>query len=100
MKKLLLTAAVPLLVLATATASAADLKRGKQLHDENCINCHVSLVGGDGSGIYTRPDRRIDSKPALVNQVNRCQDSMSMPWPEDQINDVVHYLNSRFYKFE
>ena len=100
MKTLLITASASLLLLLNTTASAADYKHGKQLHDENCITCHVSLVGGDGSGIYTRPDRRIDSKPALVNQVNRCQDSMSMPWPEAHVNDVVHYLNSKFYKFK
>lgn len=80
-------------------ALAADIKRGKTLHDENCIECHVSIQGGDGSGIYTRPDRRIDSLPALSSQVNRCKNSMGVSWPQDQIDDVVAYLNSSYYKF-
>lgn len=79
---------------------AADIQRGKSLHDENCMECHVSIQGGDGSGIYTRPDRRIDSLPALRSQVNRCKDSMGISWPADQIDDVVAYLNSTYYKFK
>lgn len=86
----------------TALASpalASDIQRGKSLHDDNCVECHVSIQGGDGSGIYTREDRRIDSLPALRAQVNRCKDSMGVSWPEDQIDDVVAYLNSNYYKF-
>ena len=83
----------------SSTAMAADIERGKSLHDDNCIECHVSIQGGDGSGIYTRADRRIDSLPALRSQVNRCKNSMGVSWPEDQIDDVVAYLNSMYYKF-
>ncbi len=80
-------------------AVAADLARGKSLHDENCIKCHAGMVGGDGTAIYTRPDRRIETLEGLRRQVNRCKDSLGMPWPADQIEDVVHYLNHTFYKF-
>lgn len=80
-------------------ALASDINRGKSLHDDNCIECHVSIQGGDGSGIYTRPDRRIDSLPALRSQVNRCKNSMGVSWPQDQIDDVVTYLNRTYYKF-
>lgn len=83
----------------SSTAMAADIERGKSLHDDNCIECHVSIQGGDGSGIYTRADRRIDSLPALRTQVKRCKNSMGVSWPEDQIDDVVAYLNSMYYKF-
>ena len=88
-----------LLTAVSSTVIAADIERGKSLHDENCIECHVSIVGGDGSGIYTRPDRRIDSLPALRAQVQRCKNSMGVSWPEDQIDDVVAYLNKMYYKF-
>lgn len=82
------------------TAHAVDLKRGKQLVEENCIKCHADMVGGDGSKIYTREDRRIDSLEALNKQVHRCKDSLGMSWPEDQIADVVAYLNKTYYKFK
>lgn len=78
----------------------ADINNGKELHDSNCTSCHVSMQGGDGSGIYTRENTRIESYPALVKQVNRCRDSLGMPWPEAHVNDVVEYLNSTFYKFK
>lgn len=83
-----------------ANTQAADLKRGKELLEENCIKCHASMVGGDGSKIYTREDRRIDSLEALNKQVHRCKNSLGVSWPEDQIDDVVAYLNHKYYKFK
>lgn len=82
------------------TAHAVDLKRGKELVQENCIKCHADMVGGDGSKIYTRPNRRIDSLEALNKQVHRCKTSLGVSWPEDQIADVVAYLNKTYYKFK
>jgi mono/diheme cytochrome c family protein len=87
-------------LFAIANTQAADLKRGQQLLEENCIKCHVSMVGGDGSAIYTREDRRIDSLEALDAQVHRCKTSLGVSWPEDQIADVVAYLNHKYYKFK
>lgn len=87
-------------LLLTTSLHAADLERGKDLHDGSCINCHASMLGGNGTGIYTRPDRRIESLTALQKQVQRCRDSLGMPWPSDQVDDVVYYLNKTFYKFE
>jgi len=81
-------------------AHAADLKRGKELVQENCVKCHADMMGGDGSKIYTREDRRIDSLEALNKQVHRCKNSLGVSWPEDQIADVVAYLNKTYYKFK
>lgn len=91
-----------LLLLQSAGISvAADaIERGRELHMENCISCHASMMGGDGTSIYTRPDRRIESLEALTTQVKRCKTSLGVPWPEHQINDVITYLNSTFYKFD
>ncbi len=88
------------LLIATAFSAQADIKNGKELHDSNCTSCHINLQGGDGTGIYTRENRRIESYPALIKQVKRCRDSMGMPWPKEHIDDVVEYLNTSFYKFE
>lgn len=78
----------------------ADVDNGKNLHDSNCTSCHISIEGGDGTGIYTREHKRIESYPALVKQVKRCRDSLGVPWPEEHVNDVVEYLNSTFYKYK
>lgn len=66
-------------MLNSALASA-DIKNGKELHDSNCTSCHVQMQGGDGSSIYTRENKRIESHPALVKQVKRCRDSLGVPW--------------------
>lgn len=89
-----------LIWLVPAVGYAGDVQQGKILHDENCIRCHVSLMGGDGSGIYVRENRKIESYAALKKQVNRCRDSLGAPWPEHQVDDIVTYLNSTFYNFE
>ena len=88
------------LTLFTASTFAADIQKGKSLHDGNCINCHAQLLGGDGSAIYTREDRKMESFAALNKQVRRCRDSLGMPWPEEQIIDVITYLNESFYHFK
>lgn len=73
-------------------AGAADLKAGQALHDANCLKCHDSAV-------YTREDRRVGSLAGLRKQVIRCEQSLGLTWFDDQIDDVVHYLNTTYYKF-
>lgn len=99
MKRVLKITLLTMPLMIAPQVSASDLAKGKELHDENCVKCHVSIMGGDGSGIYTRPDRRIESLDGLNQQVNRCKTSLGVSWPEHQIKDVITYLNKAFYKF-
>lgn len=87
--------AATLLVLAplAALAQEPDIKRGKALHDANCVACH-------GTHVYTRADRRIQSLHSLEQQVYRCRDNLGFEWPERDVNDLVAYLNRTFYHFE
>lgn len=87
------------IITCTSMSVLADKNNGKELHDSNCTSCHISMQGGDGSGIYLRKNKRIESHPALVKQVNRCRDSLGVPWPDDHVADVVEYLDTSFYKF-
>ena len=82
------------------SVSASDVARGKELHDANCIRCHASMFGGDGSSIYTRTDRRVDSMAGLRQQIERCKNSLGVSWPAEDIDSVIAYLNTNFYKFE
>ena len=86
-------------LMVSSYAANADINNGKELHDSNCTSCHISIQGGDGSGIYTRENNRIETYPALIKQVNRCRDSLGIEWPEKHVNDVVEHLNTTFYKF-
>jgi len=80
--------------------ASADLQRGKNLHEQNCIACHASRFGNNGSEIYTRDNHRIASLPALQTQVRRCENNLGLTWFDDEVNDVVDYLNKNYYKFK
>jgi mono/diheme cytochrome c family protein len=89
------------LTLTTLSSTAyADAMRGKKLHDQQCIACHASRFGNNGADIYTRSDRRVTSLDGLHKQVNRCKNNLSITWFDDDVNDVVEYLNATYYKFK
>lgn len=91
-------------VLATSVQAApfglGDPKAGKALHDKACISCHVNLVGGDGSGIYTRTDRKTRTAQQLAARISGCNANTGAGWfPEDEVH-VGAYLNRQYYKFK
>jgi mono/diheme cytochrome c family protein len=86
-----------ILVLSGAQAIAADnnrqtLAHAEKLVQESCTQCH-------GDEIYTRKDRFIKSLDALGTQVRRCRDNVHATWFDEDTNAVIHYLNSKYYKF-
>ena len=99
MKKTLTLSLGLLLVAGTGLAQAADPQRGKTLHDKHCISCHSGMVGGDGTLLYTRKNRRVKSFDELIAQINRCDQSLGLQWFPDDVQDVAAYLNQAFYKF-
>lgn len=80
-------------------AHAADVARGKALHDAHCTGCHSSIMNGDPTALFTRPQRIVRSFDGLQKRVRFCESMASAHWPEADINDVVAYLNQSFYKF-
>ena len=88
-----------LLLSLMITTAHADAKRGKSLHDNNCMSCHIGIMGGLGDDMYLRDNRRVDSYQRLVKQVNRCNDNLDVPWHDDEVMDVVEYLNLQYYHF-
>jgi cytochrome c2 len=88
--------AVGLLLSAPAVG---DVKRGEELHAKNCVSCHTSMVGGNGSTLYTRADRRVNSLDQLITQVNFCETTLELRWFEEDVMAVVEYLNRNYYKF-
>lgn len=84
--------ALTLAVLAGNAAAATNPEHGKALLEERCTKCHDSSV-------YTREDRFITSKEALTKQVSRCSINTGAQWFDEDIADVVDYLNATYYKF-
>lgn len=78
---------------------AADANAGKALVEKNCISCHASSFGGDGSAIYTRDYRKVKSSKGLVAQIRNCNTMLDLKWFEDEELNVAKYLNQNYYKF-
>lgn len=92
-----------LLLPLTATANLfpkGDAAAGKKLHDAKCVACHQRLVGGNGSGIYTRIDRKIQTPKALLQRIAACNAQVNAGWfPEDE-EHAAAYLNRQYYQFK
>jgi len=89
-----------LMSLLVTTSYASDAKEGKILHNANCLSCHKSIMNGEPDSIYVRENRRVNSYPALQNQVNRCEKNIGITWTQKQTDNVISYLNQQFYKFK
>lgn len=74
------------------TKAAADGHPGKAVHDANCISCH-------DSGVYTRADHKMQDFTMLSGQVRRCDANLGNRLSDDEITNVIDYLNSTYYKF-
>jgi mono/diheme cytochrome c family protein len=73
-------------------ASAGDVARGRLLYENHCMACHRSVV-------HIREDRKATTIEALRDQVRRWSGNAGLVWSDDEIEDVVLYLDSRFYHF-
>ena len=95
-----------LLLFATAQVQAApfadgDPAIGKKLFEQHkCNRCHVKIVDGDGSAIFTRPDRKVTNPQHLIKQMYRCSGNIGVTLtPQDEQN-LGAYLNQQYYKFK
>ncbi len=87
--------ALALLVLSLSTSSlfAYDSENGKGLYYEaECQKCHTEAD-------YTSQERKVNDYDRLEWRVKRCDLTMGAGWFDEEIDDVVHYLNDSFYKF-
>lgn len=101
---LALIAAAVFAVLATLALAqappAGDAQAGAAMHEKDCVACHVRRMGGDGSAMYTRPERRVGSLAALKAQVARCNTELRTAYFPEEEEHVAAYLNLRYYKFK
>jgi hypothetical protein len=102
MKKILflLCSLVSYNVAANDFFAKADIKAGQKLIEDNCINCHASSYGGDGSEIYTRAFHKVETSKGLVAQVRACNTNLDLKWFEEDEFNAAAYLNKNYYKFE
>jgi len=90
--KLISSVAFCCLLLSPLTLFAADIENGKELHSENCLSCHTTAK-------YTAKTRSIKDLASLEAQIKRCDYSLGTQWFDEDITDVITYLNNDYYKF-
>ena len=98
---ILLFAAAPALAAAAPTAMLpGDAGNGGKLYQAKCQACHVSLAGGDGSKLHTRGNRKVKTVEGLIGQVKACNSQLDAGLSAAQMNDIVAFLNDRYYRFK
>ncbi len=73
--------------------AAADIENGDDLHFEHCTGCHDESV-------YTRENRNVGSLERLRLQVRFCKDTIGLAWFDEDVDDVVEFLNQNYYHFK
>lgn len=81
------------LAAGTPLAMAANPAHGEELQQQNCTSCH-------GDSVYTRKDRKVTSLSGLRKQVQRCELTLGLQWFDDDVDDVVSYLNQEYYQYK
>ena len=74
---------------------------GKKLFDENkCDSCHIGKVGGDGSAIFTRPNRIVNSPDEMIARFHVCSGAIGLTLTPQMEQDLGAYLNETYYHFK
>ena len=74
---------------------------GKKIFDQHkCNSCHASMLGGDGSAMFTRSDRKVKTPASLLTQVTRCSTNLGLMLFEEDEENIAAYLNKNYYKFK
>jgi mono/diheme cytochrome c family protein len=90
---LLLSALTVLSAAAQADALPGDAAAGRKLHDTACMSCH-------NDSVYTRKDRHITSLDGLREQMNACGHMGNITLSKPQIDDLVKFLDEKYYHFK
>lgn len=78
----------------------ADLALGQQLIAQHqCVQCHTSKVGGDGSAMY-KPAGRINTAGYLRGMVEQCNATLNLQMFPEEVTAVAAVLNRDHYKFK
>ena len=94
---------IALIVLCAASAASADpfpngnAQAGQKLFVQyQCKRCHAEMLGGDGSAIFTRADRKVHNAAELIEQIGVCSGNVGANLTEQDKQHLGAYLN-RYY---
>jgi len=81
-----------LALIISVKTHASNPEQGNQLHQQNCTQCHTSEV-------YTRTQRLVNNLQELKLRVQQCEIAAELAWFEEEVDAVINYLNTNFYRF-
>ena len=88
-------------LVSAAPFPKGDPKVGKDLFDKaKCDACHASMMGGDGSRLFTRPEHKVKSADALLKRVKFCANQVGAQWFPEEEEHVAAYLSQQYYHFK
>ena len=74
------------------SAEVPNLDRGRLLYENHCVVCHTSKV-----------HRRVPQLPIDLKELRQIVSAWAkgeqLSWSEEDITDVVEYLDSTYYRF-
>jgi hypothetical protein len=94
-----LVAAAPALAQSDAFPFG-DPKVGKSLLEAKCSGCHIARFGGDGSRMFTRPERKASSTASVLAWVQRCNTNIKTGLSTEEEQSVAAFLNDAYYQFK
>jgi len=72
---------------------AYDATNGKEMYNEaKCAECHIPAH-------FTSKKRKATNYKKLQKSVESCRYSTNADWFDEDRDDVVHYLNKEYYKY-
>jgi mono/diheme cytochrome c family protein len=83
-----LLAAMPV----AGAAQLADTERGRALYENHCQVCHTP-------GIHSRVNRLAITRAEVRDIVENWQKQQALRWNDQEVGDVVEFLNQTRYRF-
>lgn len=86
--------------VAAAPFASGNVHSGEKLFTAlKCNSCHSNMFGGDGSAIFTRPNRKVHNDAQLLAQIGVCGGNVDKQFSAQEKQDIAAYLN-RYYQFK
>ena len=95
-----------LILLAATSAHADPFAKGDAANGQklmvkyDCESCHKGKMGGDGTAIYTRMERRVTSADILIDRMEQCSGAIGKQLGEQEKLDLAAWLNKTYYHFK
>jgi cytochrome c553 len=79
---------------------SGNAQTGQKLFDQHkCNRCHAAMLGGDGSAIFTRPNRKVSNPAELLEQIDFCTGNIGVTLSAQDKQHLAAYLN-RYYNLK